>query len=135
MNSKNCWYYWLFWIFRIIPTRRTATSSKQLCLEDMILYVLKNSDSMGYTRSFDFRYQNIITEKRVLRYQKQSICTTMYTGLVAFLLYDRFGKSAIVLVMWQYSWNNYILINAIAISLTFVPVGPVKISPPTFCKA
>ena len=123
--------------FRVLltPIRRAATSSKQIRLEDVILYVLKSSDSLWSTWSFDFRYQNIITEKRVLRYQKQSICTTMYTGLVAFLLYDRFGKSAIVLVMWQYSWNNYILINAIAISLTFVPVGPVKISPPTFCKA
>ena len=119
----------------ITPTRRMATSSKQIRLEDVILYVLKSSDSLWSTWSFDFRYQNIITEKRDLRYQKQSICIAVYTGLVAFLLYDRFGKSAIVLVMWQYSWNNYILINAIAISLTFVPVGPVKISPPTFCKA
>ena len=36
----------------------------------MIPYVLKNLGSMWYTRSFDFRYQNIITEKRVLCYQK-----------------------------------------------------------------
>ena len=78
--------------FSIIPTRRATTSSKQLCLEDMIPYVLKNLGSMWYTRSFDFRYQNIITEKRVLRYQKQSICITVYTGLVVFLYYTTDSK-------------------------------------------
>ena len=78
---------WVFSAFGIIPTRRAATSSKQIRLEDVILYVLKSSDSLWSTWSFDFRYQNIITEKRVLRYQKQSICIAVYTGLVAFLYY------------------------------------------------
>ena len=72
--------------FGIIPTRRTATSSKQIRLEDVILYVLKSSDSLWSTWFFGFRYQNIITAKRVLRYQKQSICITVYTGSVAFFI-------------------------------------------------
>lgn len=80
--------------FRVLltPIRRAATSSKQIRLEDVILYVLKSSDSLWSTWSFDFRYQNIITEKRVLRYQKQSIRIAVYTGLVAFLLYNSTGK-------------------------------------------
>lgn len=57
----------------------------------MIPYVLKNLGSMWYTRSFDFRYQNIITEKRVLRYQK---AINLYHGVYRVgcfsLLYDRF---------------------------------------------
>lgn len=69
-----------------IPTRRAATSSKQIRLEDVILYVLKSSDSLWSTWFFGFRYQNIITAKRVLRYQKQSICITVYTGSVAFFI-------------------------------------------------
>ena len=81
----------------IIPTRRTATSSKQLCLEDMILYVLKSSDSLWSTWFFDFRYQNIITEERVLRYQK---AINLYHGVYRVgcfsLVYDRFRESAIV---------------------------------------
>ena len=74
----------------IIPTRRAATSSKQIRLEDVILYVLKSSDSLWSTWFFGFRYQNIITEKRVLRYQK---AINLYHGVYrvgCFLLYDRF---------------------------------------------
>ena len=71
----------------LIPTRRTATSSKQIRLEDVILYVLKSSDSLWSTRSFDFRYQNIITENEFCVIKKQSICITVYTGLVVFLYY------------------------------------------------
>ena len=123
--------------FRVLltPIRRAATSSKQIRLEDVILYVLKSSDSLWSTRSFDFRYQNIITEKRVLRYQKAINPYRCVYRIGCFFIIQQYGKSAIVLEMWQYSSNNYILINATAISLTFVPVGPVKISPPTFCKA
>lgn len=69
-----------------------ATSSKQIRLEAVILYVLKYLGSLWCIESSDFCYQNIITEKRVLRYQKQSICITMYTGLVAFFIIQQFRE-------------------------------------------
>ena len=83
----------------VIPTHRAATSSKQIRLEDVILYVLKSSDSLRSTWSFDFRYQNIITEKRVLRYQK---AINLYHGVYRVgcfsLIYDEFQKSAIFIL-------------------------------------